>query len=326
MGEPDGHRGGRRPEQIPLPIGRGRAPTLEEYRTGRNPAPVGALRRLLGEVVAHRPLEPGGPGGDPRPGTGPPPEASSGPPSGVAPAGPEVRRDGRRGAERPRAPGTPLYLWGEEGVGKTHLLLAAVSEATRSGARALYVPFREGGGGQAAMLGGVEELDLLCLDDVEGACSDRASATALFHAWNRMQAARLASERGGGPGARVVVAARRPPSRLEGPLPDLISRLCACLVYRVHPMGDEELRELLVRAARSRGIAIGDEVLAYLMRRAPREPGALLSLLDDLDRLSLSVKRPVSLPLAREVLVRRARPGGGALRASSRPPGEGLPR
>ena len=126
MGEPDGHRGGRRPEQIPLPIGRGRAPTLEEYRTGRNPAPVGALRRLLGEVVAHRPLEPGGPGGDPRPGTGPPPEASSGPPSGVAPAGPEVRRDGRRGAERPRAPGTPLYLWGEEGVGKTHLLLAAV--------------------------------------------------------------------------------------------------------------------------------------------------------------------------------------------------------
>jgi len=130
---------------------------------------------------------------------------------------------------------------------------------------------------------------LLAADDVQ-ALDDEAQR-ALF-------CAILEAREAGEP---VLVAGAAPPAVL--PLrSDLASRLAQGLVYRLHPLGDEERRAYVFAEARRRGLALGDEVVAYLLSRARRDPASLAALLERLDRLSLERGRPVSVGLVREAL------------------------
>jgi DnaA-homolog protein len=54
--------------------------------------------------------------------------------------------------------------------------------------------------------------------------------------------------------------------------------------------------------AQGRGFTLTYEVAAYLLRKWKRDIPSLLAVLDALDRYSLEIKRPVTVPLAREVL------------------------
>jgi len=54
--------------------------------------------------------------------------------------------------------------------------------------------------------------------------------------------------------------------------------------------------------ASGRGFALPPELTDYLLRHGRRDLPALMAVLDALDRYSLETKRPVTLPLLREVL------------------------
>jgi DnaA family protein len=58
---------------------------------------------------------------------------------------------------------------------------------------------------------------------------------------------------------------------------------------------------LRTEAAR-RGIALGDEVVAYLLTRLPRQLSSLNTVLEVLDRYSLISQRAITVPLVREAL------------------------
>ena len=158
-----------------------------------------------------------------------------------------------------------LYLWGEAGSGRTHLLGAASRAAARAN-RALVTA-----------------------DDVE--TLDEPAQQHLFAAIN---AAREA-------GPPVLAAGRSPPAQLAL-REDLRTRLAWGLVYHLKPLGDEEKALHLRAAAARRGLRLSDEVLAYLLSRLPRDLASLNRVLDALDRYSLAAKRPVTLPLIREAL------------------------
>ena len=102
-------------------------------------------------------------------------------------------------------------------------------------------------------------------------------------------------------GGAVLVAGNASPPLL--PLrEDLRSRLAWGLVYHVKPLTDEE-RATYVRAeAQRRGMRVPDEVISYLLTHVRRDLPTLVAILDELDRTSLELKRPVTLPLVREAL------------------------
>ena len=164
--------------------------------------------------------------------------------------------------------GTPaaarfIYVWGPPGAGKTHLAQALLA-------------------GQAP--------GLLVADDC-----DRLDATAqqeIFHAFNRL----TQSASGGFVGFGAVA-----PARLAV-LPDLASRLAWGSVYRLEPLDDLAMRAAWEEAARARGLQIGEDVGAYLLRHARRNMGELKAILDRLDRLSLERKTPVTVALLRDDL------------------------
>ncbi len=168
-----------------------------------------------------------------------------------------------------------LYLWGETGAGKTHLLRALA--AARAGAT-----FVRGEDYAGAGRGGT-----LVLDDVERL--GEARQVALFNAFNE-RAFDL-----------IVVSAHAAP-RDVALRRDLATRLATGLAYRLLPLTDDEKREALSAHAKARGFALSGEVAAYLLTHARRDMPSLIQALDALDRYSLETGRPITVPLLKAAL------------------------
>lgn len=185
-----------------------------------------------------------------------------------------------------------LFLRGEPGSGRTHLLEATVQRVLDHGDRACMLPARELCDLPPSVLEGLEEQNLLALDDLETLAGQPAWEEGLFHLYNRCRAR----------GCAWVVAAAEAPRYLGLRLPDLASRLAAGGVYRVQPLDEPGLLCLLQQRARARGLALAPDVAEYIMRRHARSPAALCETLDQLDREALARKRRLTVPLVREVL------------------------
>jgi len=171
-----------------------------------------------------------------------------------------------------------IFLWGEPGSGRTHLLRGVAAAA----GEAAYLP-------ADADYASAVDRRLIAVDDVDRL--DDARQIALFGIINH------ARESGG-----VVVAAGPVPPAQLALREDLKTRLGWGLVYRVQPLSDEDKATHLHAEAGRRGLRLPDEVVDYLLSRAPRDLRSLLGVLDQLDRQSLSRQRPITVPLLRELL------------------------
>jgi len=184
-----------------------------------------------------------------------------------------------------------LYLWGES-CGKTHLLLAALDAVESHGGEAVYLPMREIVSLAPASLEGFNAGDLVCVDDIDQVAGDPAWEEALFHLYNRTR------DHNG----RLLLSGHGSLSKLGIQLPDLQSRLSWGAGYRLHPLDDGGRKELLLQLSRERGMAMSGDAVDYLLRRYSRDIKALVTLMDDLDKRSLSAKQKVTIPFLRQSL------------------------
>ena len=99
-----------------------------------------------------------------------------------------------------------------------------------------------------------------------------------------------------------MISANAAPAALRIGLPDLASRLAACIVWQLRPLDDAEQGMALLVRARALGVELPEETLSYLQRRLPRDLGALCDALDRLDAAALSQQRRLTVPFARSVL------------------------
>jgi len=186
---------------------------------------------------------------------------------------------------------SPLWLWAAPGAGRTHLLQATCALAGGRGRRAGYLPL-----GQLRAMpeitAGFEQLEVVCLDDVDSVAGDAAWERALFVLYNELQ------DRGG----NLVLSASAAPLAIGIRLPDLASRLAASIVFQVHPLAEADQGEALVGRARALGIDLPDDTLQYLQRRLPRDLATLCDALDKLDAAALSAQRRLTVPFVRSVL------------------------
>jgi len=189
---------------------------------------------------------------------------------------------GARGDQGPPDGERFIYLWGERGTGKSHLLRAFVAEATAHGSAARY--FVAGEGIDA------EDGDILAaVDDVNDL--DMVRQLALFDLYNRIRT------RCG----LLISAGSRPPSDLLL-REDLRTRLGAGIVMRLEPLTDEEKAAAISEHGRRRGLDLPPDLIEYLLSHVARDMGTQMAVIDTLDRVSLERKRALTLPLLRDVL------------------------
>jgi DnaA family protein len=184
-----------------------------------------------------------------------------------------------------------VYLHGGIGSGRSHLLMAACQAAHAAGRVVQYLPLATLAD-KAAALRGVIGSELLALDDLGAIAGDRDAEHALFDLYNQARAE----------GRALLFAAEATPSQLQLALPDLRSRLGACTQFALKPLDDDERRGVLKAQATARGIQLDDSVLDWLFSRYARDLGALLELLDRLDRASLAAQRRITVPFLRDFL------------------------
>jgi DnaA family protein len=194
-----------------------------------------------------------------------------------------------------------VWVWGESGLGKSHLLQAACAAANALGRRAMYMPLGHASV-QPEWIEGLEQLDLLALDDIECVAGKPFWDRALFGLLDQM----LHSDRG------LLMAANGPPQSLPFGLPDLASRATAAAVYRLQPLDDAGRLAALLRHAQRRGLELDDKTARYLALRADRDMGALCRWLDVLDERSLAAQRRLTVPFIRETLAAAQQGGGSA--------------
>lgn len=182
---------------------------------------------------------------------------------------------------------TGFLIWGARGAGKTHLLCGAVALATESGLGGRLYP-NPGAVEADTTLGGD---GLVGIDRVDEA--DAVAAGRIFTLYNVLK------QRGG----HLLVASRAPLASL--PLrEDLRTRLGWGLVHEALPLADEDKAAALAAHAGQRGFRLSAEVIDYLLRHGRRDMRTLLATLAMLDRVSLSAKRPVTVPLLKQWLKR----------------------
>lgn len=181
------------------------------------------------------------------------------------------------------------WIWGGGGTGKTHLLQAVCASA---GDSAMYLPLADLAVADPALVDGLEERALICVDDIDRVAGDPGWEQALFSLYNAL------AERGRG----LLVASTASPREAGFRLADLESRLKQLPVFRLRALDDADRADALRLRARHRGLDLPRATASYLLKRSRRDMKSLYALLDTLDSAALSQQRRLTVPFVRAVL------------------------
>jgi len=186
--------------------------------------------------------------------------------------------------------GIGLWLWGEQGSGRSHLLQALCQEAAAHQHQTIYLPL-------ATLAADPEAIDgleggVIAIDDVELWLGDHRLETALIALYQRQ----LVSA------GVLVIAAGCSAVGVNFSLPDLASRLRALPSFRLQPLGDADLVAVLKAAAHQRGLTLNKVTADFWITRSRRSLPILLAELDQLDQVALAAQRQLTIPLLKDVL------------------------
>lgn len=203
----------------------------------------------------------------------------------------------RQAAVRDDPPGdggdaTSLYLWGAAGSGKSHLLQAACRAVSERGRVALFIPLSERRLFTPAVLDELETTALVCLDDIDAIAALPEWEEAIFHLYNRIQQS----------SAQLMISANCAPQQLTLSLPDLATRLGWGLVFQLGELDDEQKLQAMQQRAAAIGMEMGDDVARYLYSRTRRDTHSLFTLLEQLDRATLTAQRRLTVPFLKAFL------------------------
>lgn len=184
-----------------------------------------------------------------------------------------------------------LYFWGESGRGKSHLLQASCNLAAKNKRTVCYLTQAEILGQSVEIFDGLEQVSLVCLDDVETWVVDKKWEMALFDLINRMRENN----------ACLLLASTNSPDNGAIKLADLRSRLSWGPVFHLQGLTDKAKYQALNYRAWQSGLELPEKVADYLMQRYPRNMSGLFKQLAVLDKASMATQRRLTIPLVKSV-------------------------
>jgi len=190
----------------------------------------------------------------------------------------------------PDDPENLLYIHGPAGSGKTHLLQAIGRAMGGTSNKVLpYLSFREPVTVDELCCRFARE-DALIVDDLHRLPDDGDLRAALWQVFNDFHSS----------GRKIVMAGLYAPRDLPYLDDHLVSRLLWGLVARVDVSDDHSRQMILKKIAADRQVRIPDDAVDFILMTTSREVGDLISAFESVFRLSMTLQRRITLPLARE--------------------------
>lgn len=185
-----------------------------------------------------------------------------------------------------------IYLWGQAATGKSHLLQAVCNLASQTDLKVAYIPLRQYQELSPEMLEGLENLEIICVDDVDCIIGQEVWEQSLFHLYNLLREQNKP----------LFMTGSKGPRDLAFKLEDLKSRISWDLTYHLQPLSDKDKILLLRKRANTRTFEIPEEVATYLVKNVKRDIPSLLELLDKFDQATLTEKRKLTVPFVKTLL------------------------
>ncbi|MFV2059290.1 MAG: DnaA regulatory inactivator Hda [Gammaproteobacteria bacterium] len=185
-----------------------------------------------------------------------------------------------------------IFFYGPSGSGKTHLLHSLCHEYSSSLKSATYIPLARYEELSPQIFNGLENMSLVCIDDIQVIAGMTEWETELFHLYNRLR-----DKKG-----KIVVSSALSLKSLAINLADLRSRFSWGPVYQIKSLTDANKCLALQQHATARGLELSDEVCEYLLSRYTRDVSSLFDMLEILDKAALVAKRKLTIPFVRTIL------------------------
>lgn len=185
-----------------------------------------------------------------------------------------------------------VYLWGQQGVGKSHLLIACSQQASAEGLQVFYLSLSQLEELSPQLIENLETFDLICIDDLQNIANNKLWEEAIFHLYNRSQNSK----------SRLIISGSVAVKDLSLQLPDLSSRLLSGIIFQVHELSDTEKLKVLQQRAQQCGLKLTQQVGEFLLRYLPRDLTSLINCLDQLDKASLASQRKLTIPFVKDIV------------------------
>jgi DnaA-homolog protein len=190
-----------------------------------------------------------------------------------------------------------IFLWGQSGLGKSHLLQACCQQAQSQQLSSFYFALPPLELPDPGLLTGLDKFDIVCFDNIEHIAGNPAWERAFFNFFN------LHREQG----HTLILSASCPPNEISIQLPDLKTRLNWGLTLKIQSLCDNDRITALIFKADQMGFEISPQVGRFLLAHYDRDLPSLWVLLTKLDRASLAAKRKLTVPFLKQILNEEAR-------------------
>lgn len=175
----------------------------------------------------------------------------------------------------------PIYLYGQSGSGKTHLLMAVAQKLCRVGYKAVYARselFTEHvvkairSGEMAHFRKTYRNADVLIIDDVQVFGKKNATQEEFFHTFNTLHTE----------GKQIILSSNVPPQGLQFIEPRLISRFEWGIVLPLTPPQKKDIAKILEHKASSYQYPISARTLEFLAESFATNPKSAVKALEAL--------------------------------------------
>ncbi|MBI0006258.1 MULTISPECIES: DnaA inactivator Hda [Gilliamella] len=181
-----------------------------------------------------------------------------------------------------------FYIWSASAAGRTHLLHASSQNKLAS-----YIPLKQHVLLVPEILQGLDNYDLVCLDDIDAIAGHRDWEEAIFDLFNRLTEKNV---------SKLLITACAPPKQIPFILPDLASRLTWGQVYQLKELSDEDKLKALQLRAQLSGFELSTEVGLFLLKRVNRDMRTLFSLMEKFEVATLAQQRKLTIPFIKNIL------------------------
>lgn len=185
-----------------------------------------------------------------------------------------------------------IYIWGDVGHGKSHLLKACCLAANEHHKTSFYLTFNSTKPPNPAILEGLENMAIVCLDNIEQIAGNTDWEQALFNFYN------LHRDNNN----QLLLTSSCPPKYLPFQLPDLKTRMSWGLTLKLQPLNDEQIINALNHKAHFMGFTIPDNVGRFLLSHYERDLPALWLILNKIDHATLAAKRKLTIPFLKQIM------------------------
>lgn len=187
---------------------------------------------------------------------------------------------------------TNIYIAGNQGTGKTHLLNACCHAANELDKTSILLPLEQMLSMSPEVLDGIEQIELVCIDNIELIRGNKKWQQALFNLYNALRQNN----------ATLVVTGSDTSKNLNFELPDLVSRMQWATPFQLHQLSEEDKTLALIHHAHLMGFELSEDVAKFMLARLPRKMDFLMQALNSLAKQSIEKQRVVTVPFVKEVL------------------------